>query len=249
MRIAFIGQQEFGKQVLEAFLKLWPILAYIAIYEHFRLATLPASAPWVWVAGFLAVDFAYYWFHRVSHTVNLFWGAHIPHHHSEAFNFTTALRQGAFEAYFAMAFYLWLAIAGFPVEVFLICKQAMTLFQFLLHTRAVGRLGPLEWFMNTPSHHRVHHGSDPLYLDRNYAGILIVWDRMFGTFQRELHRPTYGLTKPVGTYNLVSLQYGEYGRIWREARAAERWRDRLGILFGPPGWQPAPSAVREPAGR
>jgi hypothetical protein len=94
--------------------------------------------------------------------------------------------------------------------------------------------------MNTPSHHRVHHGSDPEYLDKNYAGIFIVWDRMFGTFQPELQRPTYGLTKPVETYNLIRLQYGEYGRIWRDVRAADRWRDKLGYLFGPPGWEPAP---------
>lgn len=110
----------------------------------------------------------------------------------------------------------------------------------LAQTESVGKLWrPIEYVFNTPSHHRVHHGSDPEYLDKNYAGILIIWDRMFGTFQEEMHRPTYGLTTPVGTYNLLKLQYGEYANMVRDVRGAQRWRHKLGYIFAPPGWQPA----------
>ncbi len=114
------------------------------------------------------------------------------------------------------------------------------IYQFFTHTERIGKLPrPVEFIFNTPSHHRVHHGSDPIYLDRNYGGILIVWDRLFGTFQPELHRPTYGLTKPVGTYNIVRLQFHEYTAILRDLRQARSWAVRLGYIFGPPGWQPA----------
>jgi len=109
-----------------------------------------------------------------------------------------------------------------------------------VHTELIGKMWrPIELVMNTPSHHRVHHGSDPEYLDKNYAGIFIVWDRLFGTFVEEKQRPTYGLTKPVGTYNLIKLQYGDYAQIWRNVRAADTLRDKVGYLFGPPGWEPA----------
>ena len=117
-----------------------------------------------------------------------------------------------------------------------------------MHTETIGKLPrPFELILNTPSHHRVHHGSDPEYLDKNYGGVLIIWDRLFGTFQEELHRPRYGLTTPVGTYNLITLQYGEYGKIIRDVRAARSWRDKLGYIFAPPGWQPRqaePTATR-----
>ena len=121
------------------------------------------------------------------------------------------------------------------------------IFQFFVHTELVDKLPrPVELVFNTPSHHRVHHGSDPIYLDRNYAGILIVWDRMFGTFQPELHRPKYGLTYKVETYNMVKLQYGHYADLWRDVRDASSWRDRVGYLFMPPNWQPAPPPARDP---
>ena len=134
-----------------------------------------------------------------------------------------------------LGFTPWTIYAAFSVNL---------IFQFAVHTELVDKLWrPVEWVFNTPSHHRVHHGSDPEYLDSNYAGMFIVWDRMFGTFVAEAHRPTYGLTKPVETFHLITLQYGDYARIWRDVRGATCLRDRLGYLFGPPGWVPAQRAV------
>lgn len=230
-------------------LKIGSFFVYTAVFVYAAPWRLPTDTWWYWVLLIGGVDLAFYWSHRFVHRVNIGWAAHQAHHSSEYMNFATALRQ-KWNPWFEFFFWLPLPFLGFSPWTIYVAYGFNLIYQFFTHTELIDRLPrPVEFVMNTPSHHRVHHGSDPLYLDRNYAGIFIVWDRMFGTFQRELHRPTYGLTKPVGTYNLVSLQYGEYGRIWREARAAERWRDRLGILFGPPGWQPAPSAVREPAGR
>jgi sterol desaturase/sphingolipid hydroxylase (fatty acid hydroxylase superfamily) len=156
-------------------------------------------------------------------------------------NFATALRQ-KWNPWFDFFFWLPLPLLGVAPGPIYAAFGINLIFQFFVHTELVGKLPrPVELGFNTPSHHRVHHGSDPVYLDRNYAGILIVWDRMFGTFQPELHRPTYGLTHPVATYNLLKLQYGHYADLWRDVRGASSWRTRLGYLFMPPDWQPGSS--------
>jgi sterol desaturase/sphingolipid hydroxylase (fatty acid hydroxylase superfamily) len=159
-------------------------------------------------------------------------------------NFATALRQ-KWNPWFELVFWLPLPFLGFAPWTIYLAFGFNLIYQFFVHTELVGKLWrPVELVFNTPSHHRVHHGSDPEYLDKNYGGILIVWDRLFGTFVEEQRRPRYGLTKPVGTYHLLRLQYGDYAQILRDVRAADRWRDRLGHLFGPPGWAPAGSAQR-----
>ncbi len=179
------------QQVLGVFVKVIVFGGYVFVYEAGHLLELSATSAGVWVLCFLGVDFFYYWFHRVSHEWSLPWGAHVVHHQSEEFNLAVALRQGAFQPLFSWFFYLPLALVGFPPLMFLTCSSLNTLYQFWIHTRAIGRLGPLEWVLNTPSHHRVHHGSDEKYLDRNYAGVLIVWDRLFGSFHRKRRsRPT-----------------------------------------------------------
>lgn len=153
-------------------------------------------------------------------------------------NFGTALRQ-KWNPWFEFFFWLPLPFLGFSPWTIYVAFGFNLVFQFFVHTETIGRLPrPIELVFNTPSHHRVHHGSDPEYLDKNYAGILIIWDRMFGTFQPELHRPTYGLTKKVETYNLLKLQYGDYAQITRNVRNAGSWRERAGYVFGPPGWAP-----------
>jgi len=184
------------------------------------------------------VDLSFYWSHRFVHRVNVGWAAHQAHHSSEYMNFATALRQ-KWNPWFEFFFWLPLPFLGFAPWTIYVAFGFNLIYQFFTHTEMIGKLWwPVELVMNTPSHHRVHHGSDPEYLDKNYAGILIIWDRMFGTFQPELHRPTYGLTKPVDTYNLIKLQYGDYAQIWRNVRAADTVRKKLGYLFGPPGWEP-----------
>ncbi|MCA9698445.1 MAG: sterol desaturase family protein, partial [Myxococcales bacterium] len=176
--------------------------------------------------------------HRWSHEVNFLWASHIVHHQSEEYNLTVALRQSAFQGLFSIWLYLPLALVGVPPLVYVFSSQINTIYQFWIHTRLVKRMGPLEWVLNTPSHHRVHHGADPLYLDRNYAGMLIVWDRWFGSFQEEREEPTYGTTKPLAHWNPLWANFDYWATLIREARSMPRLRDRLQIWFRHPGWRP-----------
>ena len=225
-------------QVLSVFTKALLVGAYAWVWERFRVSEWSASSPWTWVLCFLGVDFFYYWFHRTSHESNLPWGAHIVHHSSEEFNLSVALRQGAFQPLFSFPFYLPLAWLGFPPVVFLTCASFDTLYQFWIHTRAIKKLGPLEWVFNTPSHHRVHHGCDAKYIDKNYAGTLIVWDRMFGSFQPEEEEPVYGITKPLASWNPLWANVHHWVDLARASRRAPSTREALKLWWKGPGWQP-----------
>jgi sterol desaturase/sphingolipid hydroxylase (fatty acid hydroxylase superfamily) len=222
-------------------------VAYIALYLYVAPWRISMHSWWSWALAIIGVDLSYYWYHRFVHRARVGWAAHQAHHSSQYMNFATALRQ-KWNPWFD--FFLWLPfpLLGIPPWAVYFAYGINLIFQFFVHTELVGKLPrPVELIFNTPSHHRVHHGSDPVYLDKNYAGILIVWDRMFGTFQPELHRPTYGLTYPVETRNLLRLQYGHYAALWRDVRAATCWRDRLGYLFMPPDWHPVPPPAPGPA--
>jgi sterol desaturase/sphingolipid hydroxylase (fatty acid hydroxylase superfamily) len=225
------------QQLLEVFLKTALFAGYLWVYER-RVATLDGGSPAVWILGFLGVDFLYYWFHRMSHEVNAFWAAHVVHHQSEEFNLAVALRQGAFQSSFSWVFYLPLAWIGLPPLLFLTLSSINTLYQFWIHTRAIGRLGPLEWVMNTPSHHRVHHGRNPKYIDRNHAGTLIVWDRLFGTFAPEEEEPVYGITTPLASWNPVWANVHYWADLGQRARRATRAADKVRLFLKPPGWNP-----------
>ena len=181
-----------GQQVLEPFFKLGALVPYTWLFTHARVLTFHESSPVAWVLLVLGVDLAYYVFHRACHRVGILWAVHAVHHQSEEYNLSVALRQPWLEALVVPIFYLPLAVLGFPPVMYLAGVTIDTLYQFWIHTRAIGKLGPVEWVMNTPSHHRVHHGIDPEYVDRNYAGIFIVWDRLFGTYIREEREPVYG---------------------------------------------------------
>jgi sterol desaturase/sphingolipid hydroxylase (fatty acid hydroxylase superfamily) len=233
-------------QVLEIFLKTALFAGYIFIYGHYRLASVPGSVA-AWVLCFLGVDFLYYWFHRTSHEVNAFWAAHVVHHQSEEYNLAVALRQGALQSSFSWIFYLPLALIGFPPLMFLTVSSIDTLYQFWIHTRAIGRLGPLEWVLNTPSNHRVHHGRNPKYIDRNHGGILIVWDRLFGTYQREEEEPAYGITTPLASWNPVWANLHYWVELAAKARRTSRLADRVRLYLKPPGWQPAELGGFQPA--
>jgi sterol desaturase/sphingolipid hydroxylase (fatty acid hydroxylase superfamily) len=213
-------------------------LLYTVIYANFAIWHLSAKNPWTWVGVIIGVDLLFYTYHRFAHRVRLGWAGHQAHHSSVYFNLSTALRQ-KWNQWFEVVIWLPLPFIGVPPWMIYFTFSLNLIWQFHLHTEKIEKF-PRAWefIFNTPSHHRVHHGSDPIYLDRNYAGILIIWDRMFKSFQPELQRPTYGLTVPVETYNVFALQYGEYQRIWRDVRRAARLRDRLGYVFGPPGWAP-----------
>ena len=226
-------------QVLEVFVKTFFFAGYLYLYDHHRLWSVPGSAAWSWFVCFLGVDCLYYWFHRWSHEANAGWAAHIVHHQSEEYNLAVALRQGAFQGAFSWVFYLPLALLGFPPLMFLTLSSANTLYQFWIHTRLVGKLGPLEWVLNTPSHHRVHHGRNPKYIDKNHAGTLIIWDRMFGTFAGEEDEPVYGITTPLKSWNPVWAQVHYWMELGGQARRTGRWRDRFLLFWKPPGWHPA----------
>ncbi len=223
--------------------KLGTLFLFVAVSVYLAPWHLPADTWWYWVLLMVTLDFSFYLNHRFVHRVRLGWAAHQAHHSSEYFNFSTALRQ-KWNPWTEAAFWLPFPLLGFEPWTLYAAFSFNLIFQFFVHTERIDKMWkPIELIFNTPSHHRVHHGSDEIYLDRNYAGILIIWDRMFGSFQAEIQRPTYGLTTPVGTYNILKLQYGEYGNIIRDVRAAERFRDKLGYVFMPPGWHPGEKRI------
>jgi sterol desaturase/sphingolipid hydroxylase (fatty acid hydroxylase superfamily) len=225
-------------QVVEVFLKTALFAGYLFLFERGRLFSIPSTSAWAWALCFLGVDGLYYWFHRWSHEANLGWAAHVVHHQSEEMNLAVALRQGAFQAAFSWVFYLPLALLGFPPLMFLAVSSFNTLYQFWIHTRLIGRLGPLEWVFNTPSHHRVHHGRNPEYIDRNHGGTLIIWDRLFGTFAAEEDEPVYGITTPLQSWNPLWAHVHYWVELARKARRIGRWRDRFRLFLKPPGWHP-----------
>ena len=190
---------------------------------------------WAWVLAFFADDFSYYWFHRTSHECRFFWASHVVHHSSQHYNLSTALRQTWTGAFFGFVFWLWMPLVGFqPIMIF--TMQAVSLlYQFWVHTEFVQRLGLLELVMNTPSHHRVHHATNPQYIDRNHAGILIIWDRMFGSFEPEVEHCTYGLTTNINSFNPLRIAFHEWIAIGHDLRTARTWRERLVAVFGNPG--------------
>lgn len=192
-----------------------------------------------WALLVVLDDFCYYWFHRVHHESRFFWAAHVTHHSSQKYNLSTALRQ-SWIPLTSLPFYIPVFLLGFTPVQWAFVHGINLVYQFWIHTEAVDRMW--RWFeavFNTPSHHRVHHGSNPQYLDKNYAGIFIVWDRLFGTFEPEVERVRYGLTKNIDSYNPIYVAYHEVIAIGRDVARARSWRDRWRFAFGSPGWTPA----------
>jgi sterol desaturase/sphingolipid hydroxylase (fatty acid hydroxylase superfamily) len=218
------------------------LLGYSALYVVSPLRVDPHRW-WAWVYAILVVDLLFYVEHRAAHRIRILWAAHQAHHNSQRFNLSTAVRQ-KWNPWWELLVWTPLPLLGMPPWMVFSAFSVNLIFQFFVHTERIDRMWwPVELIFNTPSHHRVHHASDPDYLDKNFAGILIVWDRMFGTYVEETHRPTYGLTKNIDSYNPFTLQYHLYGRIWRDVRAATSWRHKLGYVFGPPDWAPAAASV------
>ncbi len=227
-----------GQQMLEPLLFALQYGVYIYLQAHYAIFAISTKSVLAWVVLFLGVDFFYYWFHRASHRVRAIWATHVVHHQSEEYNLSVALRQSWLQNIPESLFYWPLAILGFPPLMFGTVFALDVLYQFWIHTRVVGRLGPLEWVLNTPSHHRVHHGINPKYIDRNYAGVLIIWDRMFGTFQEEVEEPTYGTVKPLSSWNPLWANIDGWVEIARLARRAPRLVDKLKVWVAPPEWLP-----------
>ena len=226
-----------GHAVIYSGWKLVMLAAYAGLYLLTPLRMDPGNW-WVWVILFFGDDLCYYAYHRGHHRIRLFWATHVTHHSSQHYNLSTALRQD-WAPVSSIFFWAPLALLGFEPWMILLAISWNLLYQFWIHTEKI-RLMP-RWFeliFNTPSHHRVHHGANEQYLDKNYAGILIIWDRMFGTFEPEGERVRYGLTKNIETFNPVRVAYHEFVAIWRDVRAAKSWRERAGYMFRPPGWTP-----------
>ncbi|WP_135213424.1 sterol desaturase family protein [Vitreimonas flagellata] len=229
----------FGNRVFGILFGGFVVLAYFGVYQ-FRLFDLGWTVP-VLVACFFAEDLAYYWFHRIAHERRFFWASHVVHHSSQHYNLTTALRQSWTGTLgFCFIFHLPLPLIGFPPLMVLMFSGFSLVYQFWIHTETIGRMGPLEWVLNTPSHHRVHHATNPKYLDANYAGVLIIWDRLFGTFipEDDKEKIHYGIVSQLGTFNPFRVAFHEWGGMFRDVKNAKSFREVLGYTFGPPGWSP-----------
>ena len=224
------------------------LLTYGFAVQHLALFELSAQQTWVWVLAFVLYDFCYYWNHRLGHERNVLWAAHSVHHQSEDYNLSTALRQTSSGFLFGWIFYLPLAVLGVPLLVFLTVAALNLLYQFWVHTRHVPKLGWYEWAFVTPSNHRAHHAQNAIYMDRNYGGVFILWDRLFGTFQEELDEEPviFGVTTPLASWNPLWANLQFYVQLWRDAARAASWWDKLRIWFMPTGWPPADVAAKYP---
>jgi sterol desaturase/sphingolipid hydroxylase (fatty acid hydroxylase superfamily) len=229
-------------------------VGHLGIYSAWKLVMAAAYAglfllspfemdpgkPWVWVLLFFGDDLSYYCYHRAHHRVRVFWATHVVHHSSQHYNLSTALRQD-WTPVSSIFFWAWLPLIGYQPWMIFLAISWNLLYQFWIHTEKI-KLMPA-WFesvFNTPSHHRVHHGANPQYIDKNYGGILIIWDRLFGTYEPEVERVRYGLTTNIATFNPLRVAFHEWQAIWRDVRGTSSWRERGSYLFKGPGWAPAP---------
>ncbi|XP_063343540.1 alkylglycerol monooxygenase [Pelmatolapia mariae] len=211
--------------------------AYMYVWNHYRLVELPWDSAWTWWFTFLGVDFCYYWVHRFAHEVAVLWAAHQVHHSSEYYNLTTALRQSVTQPFTSWVFYLPMALAV-PPSIFAVHIQLNLLYQFWIHTELIRDLGPLEWILNTPKHHRVHHGRNLYCIDKNYGGILIIWDRLFGTFAQEADKVVYGLVFPIKRFEILYVQLHYYLYLWKKSKTYKAISNKLSTFLNGPSWKP-----------
>ena len=223
----------FGSVAWGALFGLVTGAIYIAFYE-LAPYKFPANAWWTWALLFFVDDFAYYWFHRMSHEVRFFWNFHVVHHSSEQFNLSVAVRQSWFSGLAHWMFYAPIMLLGFAPWMFALMHGANLIYQFWIHTEHVRSLGPLEYVLNTPSHHRVHHGVNDIYLDKNYAGALIIWDRIFGSFTPETERPRYGIVKPIKSYNPFWINTHGWFEMFSAMKERKTFLGKLRCIFASP---------------
>jgi sterol desaturase/sphingolipid hydroxylase (fatty acid hydroxylase superfamily) len=223
-----------ASQIEAIFFAATQLAIYALVFARFRVLELHGA--WPWIVAFIGVDFFYYWWHRLSHEVNLLWAAHVVHHQSEDYNLAVALRQSITTGWSSLPFYLPLAVLGVPALVFAITHALSTLYQFWIHTQLVGKVrGPIDWILNLPSHHRVHHAINTQYLDKNYAATLIIWDRIFGTYAEEQETCVYGITKPLASFNPLWAEVHYFIELARRT-AHLRGLDRARVWMASPAW-------------
>lgn len=226
-----------GNVTIGLFTKALILSVFYFVYQA-RLFTIP-FAGWSWLLILFAEDFCYYWFHRISHENRLFWASHVVHHSSQKYNLSTALRQTWSGSFYTFVFWIPLVLIGFHPIMVLVQMSVSLIYQYWIHTELITKLP--KWFeavFNTPSHHRVHHATNPQYLDRNHAGIFIIWDKFFGTFEPEVEKPVYGLVKNINTYNPVKVAFLEWVQMFKDVITADtHFLNRLKYLYKPPGWK------------
>lgn len=227
-----------GNVFLGLFSKVLVFAAFIFIYNNFRLFTIPFTW-WAWVLILFAEDFSYYWMHRISHTNRFFWASHVIHHSSQRYNLSTALRQSWTGGFMTFIFWLWLPLFGFHPVIILAQMSISLIYQYWIHTELIKKMP--NWFeavFNTPSHHRVHHATNPQYLDRNHAGIFIIWDRLFKTHEPEIEKPIYGLVKNISSFNPLYVAFHEWINLFKDVFTSKTsFSKRLSYLVKPPGWR------------
>lgn len=228
-------------QLIGVFTASIGLAAYSVAFTHLSLFTLPLEAWWAWVLTFVLYDLCYYWLHRMSHEVNFLWATHVVHHSSEEYNLSTALRQPSTGFLGGWAFYLPLAVLGAPPLMMTVCGTFNLLYQFWIHTRQIDRMGRFDRWFASPSNHRVHHGQNDHCLDRNYGGVFMVWDHLFGTFQEERSDEPirYGIRGALQSWNPVWGNLHVFSALWRDTWLADTWKDRVGVWFRGPAWRPA----------
>ena len=226
--------------------QLIPLTFYVLVFNTFAVVELSYS-PWVWIAAFILYDFFYYWNHRMGHEMSILWAAHVVHHSSEDYNLTTALRQTS-GAIFSWVFYLPLALIGFPPEMIITVGALNLIYQFWVHTQHIDKLGWMEKWFVTPSNHRVHHAQNRVYIDKNYGGVFIIWDRLFNTFIPELEsdKPIFGIRGALKSFNPLWANAQLYSQLVKDSFYTSRWQDKLRVWFGRTGWRPDDVAERFP---
>lgn len=235
-------------QVTGLYAKLISFGIYVWAWQHLAIAELAPDSPWVWISALILYDFCYYWNHRLGHEVGVLWASHVVHHQSQDYNLGTALRQSSTGFLLGWVFYLPMAVLGFPPLVFAVVALIDLLYQYWIHTELVGKLGWFDRVFASPSNHRAHHGVNDRYLDKNYGGILIIWDRLFGTFEEERDDDpvVYGTRKPLRSHDPIWANLEVYAGLARDSWRTRRWVDKLLVWWKPPGWRPADLAALEP---
>ncbi len=217
------------------FAALYFVMQYV--YNHFRLFEF-SSGWYQWIGGYIAVDFLSYWYHRFSHRINILWAGHVTHHSSELFNFSNGFRTSLFQGVNRIAFWALLPVFGFSPVALVIILKVSGIYDFLLHTEYIPKLGFLEKIFITPSHHRVHHGKNDIYIDKNYGSTFVIWDKMFGTFQEETEKVQYGILSNYTDNDPLHAISHHYQYLWNTMKAVQSWPQKIKLLFMPPEWKP-----------
>lgn len=245
--IASITTGLIGNIFIGLITKIIVVFVFTYVWQHYRIATIP-FAWWSWLLIFFFEDFAYYLNHRIAHRSRLFWASHIVHHSSQKYNLSTALRQTWTGGFYTYIFWIWISFLGFHPVMILTQMSISLIYQYWIHTELINKMP--RWFeavFNTPSHHRVHHGNNPLYLDKNYAGILIIWDKLFGTFQPELkeEKVIYGLTTNINTFNPIKIAFDEWIILFKDSFYSKTsLYNKLKYFVKPPGWKPDGTGIQ-----